>query len=222
MANAPAWSYTSLTAFETCPWRYYLTRVSKEVKEPASEAMLHGNQVHKALELRLKDKTPLPEAYAAYEGYCAKIEATPGRLFTETQVALNAKFEVTGWFDKDAWCRGVIDVGVVNGKKATALDWKTGKVKPDSAQMMLFAGLLFHSEPEVERVSTGFIWLAHEKLTQETYTRSQLPEIWQEFLPRVKRLENAYAADKWEKKPSGLCRAWCPVGASRCGHCGSG
>ena len=221
MAKTPAWSYTSLTTFETCPKRYYLTRVTKEVKEPPSEAMTWGNTVHKALELRIKDKTPLPAVMQDYEKYCASIEASPGRVFTETQYALNAKFERTGWFDKDVWCRGVVDVGVINGKKAAALDWKTGKVKEDSKQMMLFAGFILHTEPEVETVSTGFIWLKHNKVNKETYTREQLPEIWQEFLPRVRRLEVAYEQNKWEAKPSGLCRAWCPVGKSLCDHCGT-
>ena len=51
MSKPLAWSYSLLQAFETCPRRFKLTRITKEVQEPQSEAMLHGNEVHKSLEL---------------------------------------------------------------------------------------------------------------------------------------------------------------------------
>ncbi len=218
--NAPAWSYTILTAFETCPRRYYLTRVSKEVKEPQSEHTVYGNEVHKAFENRLKNKTLLPEHLAKHEGLCAKLETTPGQLFVEEKITLNAQLKPTSWFAKDAWCRGIIDVCVDSGANVAVLDWKTGKPKPESEQLKLFAALIFETRLYVEKVSTGFVWLAHGKMDKEVFTREQLPELWQEFLPRVRRLELAYQDDKWEAKPSGLCREWCPVGKALCVHCG--
>ena len=56
-----AWSYSALTAFETCPRRFELTRVTRQVKEPQTEATIWGNEVHKALELFAKDGKPLPK-----------------------------------------------------------------------------------------------------------------------------------------------------------------
>ena len=44
------WSYSSLNAWEQCPRRYHLTRIAKVISEPQTEATLHGNEVHKALE----------------------------------------------------------------------------------------------------------------------------------------------------------------------------
>lgn len=216
----PAWSYSSLTAYETCAYRYYLTRVSKEVKEPQTEATTHGNNVHKALEHRIRDKTPLPDTMKQYEKYCTKIETTPGQVFAEQKIALNAQFQPTKWVGDDTWVRMILDVTIDSGARAATLDWKTGKIKTDSKQLMLCAAGVMHSRPYVNEVRTGFIWLKDDKLTTETYKREQLPEIWQEFLPRVKRLEHAYNDSKWEKKPSGLCRDWCPVGKRLCEHCG--
>ena len=109
---------------------------------------------------------------------------------------------------------------VINGKRGTIWDWKTGKVKPDSSQLKLFAGITFALHPEVEKISTGFLWLAYDRNTIAEFKRSDVPDIWNEFLPRVLRLENAYTKDKWEAKPSGLCRAWCPVGKNLCDFCG--
>ena len=216
----PAWSYTSLTAFETCPKRYYLTRVSKEVREPQTEATTWGNNVHKALELRVKDKTPLPAGREQWEGIAAKFDTAVGQVMTEKKFTLNANMGETSWFGDDAWLRCILDVTVDKGRSAAVLDYKTGKRKVDSAQMMLFAGVLMQVKPMIDKVSTGFIWLKENKTDTKVFTRDELPDIWGEFLPRVKRLENAHEFNKWEARPSGLCREWCPVGKSRCTHCG--
>jgi hypothetical protein len=100
---------------------------------------------------------------------------------------------------------------VLNGNKALLLDWKTGKRKFDSSQLKLFAGLAFAHYPQVEIVFTGFVWLKEGKIDKDTFTREDVPAIWQEFVPRVRRLERAYEEDKFPPKPSGLCSKWCPV-----------
>ena len=215
-----AWSYTALTAFETCPKRYYLTRVSKEVKEGATEATTWGNCVHKALELRVKDKTPLPAGMEKFEAIAAKFDNISGEVSTETKFTLDEHMKVTDWFSKDAWLRCIFDLTIDKGVTAAVLDYKTGKRKVDSKQLQLFAGVMMGVKPELEVVKTGFIWLKENKTDTQTFTRKDLPDIWGEFLPRVDRLDHAFAYNKWEAKPSGLCREWCPVGKSRCTHCG--
>ena len=159
------WSYSALTAFETCPKRFQLTRVTKQVVEKQTEATLWGNQVHKALELFAAKGQPLPPEMQKYESYVKQILSIEGKL-------------------------------------------------------KLFAALAFAMYPWVQRVVTGFIWLKVEKFDKEVFTRDQLPEIWNEFMPRLSRVATAYDQDKWLPKPSGLCKNWCPVGRSLCEHCG--
>jgi hypothetical protein len=55
MSLPAPWSYSSLSSFLQCPRRFYLTRVVKEVKEPPTQATLWGQEVHSALELRIKE-----------------------------------------------------------------------------------------------------------------------------------------------------------------------
>ena len=55
------WSYSALSAFETCPRRYQLTRVTKEVVERQHEASIWGNKVHKHLEHYANKTAQLPE-----------------------------------------------------------------------------------------------------------------------------------------------------------------
>ena len=217
--NKP-WSYSALTAYETCPRRYELTRVSRTVKEPQTEATIWGNQVHKALELYAKGEKPLPEDLKKYEKYVNKILSYEGKRVIEERIALDKNFRPTKWMAKDVWVRGIIDIGVVGSEKAYLLDWKTGKRKPDMDQLKLFAALAFAVYPWIEKVTTGFIWLKTKEFDKEMFTREQLPEIWDEFMPRLNRLAISFRDDKWTPKPSGLCKNWCPVGRNNCEFCG--
>jgi CRISPR/Cas system-associated exonuclease Cas4 (RecB family) len=220
MAKPIAHSYSSISSFETCPKRHYIIKVAKEVTEPPTEALTWGNTVHKALELRLRDGTELPAKLSKYEQYAKKLTAMSGSLLVEEEIALTRDFERVGWWDRAAWLRGKLDVAVVDGTKAAILDWKTGSRKPDNDQLNLFAGLAFAVLPDVQTVSTGFIWLKEGKFDKRVFTREQTPVIWQDFLPRIERVERAHAENKWPAKPSGLCRAYCPVGRARCEYCG--
>ena len=222
MTKPLAWSYSSLTAFETCPKRYYLTKVTKEVKEPQTEATMWGNKVHKALEHRLVNATPLPDSMAAFEPLAETIslKAKGGKLEAEQKMALTKSFNPTSWFAKDVWVRGITDFTITKGDKVFIGDWKTGKPTPASSQLKLTAAMTMHQKPWVNTVINAFVWLKTGGITHETFTREDIPTIWQEFTPRITRLEVAMAEDKWPARPSGLCRAWCPVGKKLCEHCG--
>lgn len=214
--NVLPWSYSSLSSFETCPLRHKLTRLDKVVIEPPSTAMTHGNEVHKALELHLNGDKQLPEKYAEYLPIVERVRQQPGKRLVEYKFGVTQGFRETTFFAKDVWFRGVIDVGIVGTKTAALLDWKTGKPKTDGDQMMLFAAAGFAAFPYLEKVRTGYVWLAHSKMDTKDFHRDELPAIWQEFTPRVIRMVKAQEDDKFPPKPSGLCKAWCPVPKSMC------
>jgi len=214
--KTPPWSYSSLTSFETCNKRYYHLKVAKDVVETPHEATTWGSTVHKFMEDRVRDGTPLPVSVAGYEALIAPIIAKSGEKLIEQQYAINAAMQPTTWMADDAWCRGIVDVGVLTGNKALLLDWKTGKRKVDSSQLKLFAGLAFAHYPQVETVFTGFVWLKEGRVDKQKFEREDSAAIWQEFLPRVRRLERAYEESKFPPKPSGLCSKWCPVPRRLC------
>lgn len=223
MHKPVAWSYSSLSAFETCPHRWFLTKVSKQVHEPQTTATLWGNQVHKALELRVGKGQPLPDTMKQFEPVAQSIAAkrdSGAKIECEQKMALNARFQPTTWFGKDVWVRGITDVTLTKGTTAIVLDYKTGKPTPDSAQLRLTAAMTFAHKPYIQKVVNAFLWLKikDEPPTTEVITREEIPDIWQEFAPRVQRLEIAVAENKFPKKPSGLCRAWCPC--TMCEHNG--
>ena len=220
-----AWSYSSLEAFETCPHRYQQTKVLKTIVEPQTESMLWGNRVHKALELRVGKGTPLSKELIQYEPIAASIcrkRDIGAKIVCEQKLALNKNFKVTTWFASDVWVRGITDVTIVKGDKAVILDHKTGKPKPGSGQLKLTAAITFATLPYINTITNSFLWLKSGTTTTETFQRDQAPEIWQEFMPRVQRMEEALKQDNWPKRPSGLCKSWCPVHTCEFNGRGSG
>lgn len=204
----PAWTYSQLEKFENCPRQFYHVRVKRDVVEPPTEATLWGGRVHEAMEYRIKDGTALPEGMTQWEGLATKIANMAGEKFCEVEMALDENFQPAPW--GNAWTRGIADLLIVNGDKAVNLDYKTGKRKL-THQLMLYAGYTFAIYPKVNTVVTGFVWMRDKKIDKETFTRDQVPMIWQTFIPKVRKLESAYERDAWPARPSGLCKGWCPV-----------
>lgn len=216
MSKPFAWSYSLLQAFETCPRRFKLTRLTKTVVEPQSEAMTHGNEVHKSLELAVADGRPLPAKHAQYQPFVNAVLAAPGVKHAEMKFGLTRDFRPTEFFGRDVWLRGILDLRVVLPKSATVIDWKTGKPKADDDQMRLFAVSMFSIHPEIDKVRTGYAWLAHNKLDSAVFHRADAPAIWQEFIVRVGRVTKAADTGEYPPRPSGLCRNWCPVPRGMC------
>jgi hypothetical protein len=187
--------------------------VFKRVVEPQTEATLWGNKVHKALELRVRDGTPLPKEMESYEKLASKIadKAKGLTLGVEQKLALTRDFKETTFFAKDVWLRSILDLSIEKGTKAFIGDWKTGKKNPNSEQLQLSAAVFFATRPWIDEITNSFLWLQAGEVTTEKFHRADAPAIWQNFLPRVQRLEEAVAIQKFPKRPSGLCRNYCPV-----------
>jgi hypothetical protein len=205
-----AWSWSALEAFETCPKRYFHTKVAKDVADPPGEEADWGNRVHKVLDERIKSGVPIAGTMGAFEPYVSQLEAAPGKLYGEQKVALTRDLEPTTWFSKTVWVRAIVDAVVDAGSKILLIDWKTGKRKP-SGQLRLSAAIGAAVYEQAEQFDTAFIWFKDKRIDRQTVTRPEVPGIWEEFLPRVERLEDAIRTGDFPEKPSGLCRKWCPV-----------
>lgn len=206
-----SWSFSSRQDFKTCARQYHELRVLKNYPKQDNIHNIWGDRVHKAFEGALRDGKAMPEEMALWQGVVEQFRKMKGTLLVEQQLTINKDFQPTEWFAPDAWCRGVIDAMWIDGDLVRAVDWKTGKRKPNSDQLALFALLIFHHYPEVERVKTMFVWLKTFEKDFELFTRDQMPTLWQRFLPDVQRIEKAFATDVWLPTSSGLCYEYCPV-----------
>lgn len=212
--NKPfAWSFSALNNYQTCPYQYYRLKVKKDVKDKQNESALWGNEVHKKLDHRVGNKVALPERFKQYEKYAKPFDNAKGVVIAEQKLTLNRDLKPTGWFSKDAWCRGIVDVTTLRADtgKAALFDWKTGKRKKDIDQLMLFAAMAFAHYPEIDKADTAFVWLKENAIDKESFTRDQEGDIWDHFNRKLRPMQMSYNNDKWPKKPSGLCKGWCPV-----------
>lgn len=216
--NEP-WSFSRLQAFETCPLRYYETKVAKNFQETTHPTTEWGTRGHLALEERVRDEKELPSEFAYLESFAAGIAAIPGATHCEHELACTRTYEPTEFDSPTAWSRGIIDVFKLRDADAVCLDYKFGKLKP-SAQLKLNALLVFANYPQVEKVVTRFLWIALRDITEGVYYRKDAPALWQDFVGRAAALQEAYDVGVFNPKPSGLCKNYCPV--KTCGYCGKG
>jgi CRISPR/Cas system-associated exonuclease Cas4 (RecB family) len=205
-------SFSSIKLFENCPLRYYHQRIAKTVKDQGGEASLHGERIHKFLEERLKGVLEeLPSEVANLEPVVSVIKAMVGTgdLHIEQEMTLNPGLTPTGWWDPDAWIRSKLDVLIVKKHSAVVMDWKTGKRRPDFTQLELFALQVFAHYPDVELVTSTFVWTQDMSTDKEIYRKRDASVYWERLLDRIRRIEVAAEKDNWPAKPSGLCR-YCP------------
>lgn len=210
----PPWSYSSLGAYTTCPKQYHETRVLKRYVQQESEQIKWGNEVHKAIEERGKNGTPLPERVRKVAAIAEKIQdQLPGFHHHERKFAVTVDLKATDFYAADAWSRSVVDFLAIKGSTAVSLDWKTGKRKEGSTQLVLSSAHIFANMPEVDKISTGFVWLAEGgKITgKQTLYRSEYDNLYKSFIPDLVNMQWSYDNDAWPPRPSGLCKRWCPV-----------
>jgi len=207
----PMWSFSSAGQFETCPKQYAEVRVYKRIKEVMGVEASWGDAVHKSLEMRVKTGAPLPPAHEPYAVLADAIRQLPGTVVAEQDIALDMHLQLVQWMDPKAWLRGKIDILQINGNRALVLDWKTGKVKPKSDQLRLFALMVFATRPEVDMVRTAFIWIKHRQRTVAEFTRAQVDAMWEPFREKYHRIMWAHITGDFPARPSGLCNGWCPV-----------
>jgi hypothetical protein len=205
------WSISSLSDFANCPKAYHHKRVLKDVDDPPNEAGLYGDYVHKRFEAYLRGEITDLADLSSYKDYLDTILALPGTLYPERKYGITKKGEPCDFESEGVWCRGIIDVLVINGTTATIIDHKTGKRKFDTKQLKLCSLLVMYHHPEIDRVRTGYMWLKDGAFDTETYARDQITELWGDFAESLQQYKQAFRTETFGPRPSGLCNGWCPV-----------
>ena len=209
------WSYSSLKDFITCPKQYYHTKVAKDFTKKATEQMLYGTAVHKALEDYVRDGTPLAKNYQMFKPQVDPLLSIAGSRYCEHEMALDYDRKPCGFHDDNRWVRGIVDLLVVDGDTAFIVDYKTGSSKyADPKQLKLMALMTYAHFPSVDRIKAALLFVAKNVFIPEEYFRSDISKLWAEFLPSVERLKLAYENDVWPAQPNSLC-GWCPVSSCK-------
>lgn len=205
------WSFSSLKDFINCPKQYYHTKVAKDFEKKATQQMLYGTEVHKALENYVRDGTPLAKNYERFKSQLDALVAVAGLRYCEHQMALTLAKEPCAFDAEDRWVRGIVDLLIVDGDTAFIVDYKTGSNRyPDLKQLKLMALMTYVHFPEVQTIKAGLLFVMHNTFITEEYNRKDADKLWQHFMPDLQRLEVAYENDVWFPKAGPLC-GWCPV-----------
>lgn len=85
-------------------------------------------------------------------------------------------------------------------------------MKHDSVQLVLSAACVFAHYPKVEKIGCTFVWLQDDEMSTDHYTRQDVADaLANGILDRIKEMERAALNSIYPKRPSGLCRQYCPV-----------
>jgi hypothetical protein len=222
----PAWSYSSITLFDQCPKKYYHLRVNKDVKEPESEQMIYGKDLHLAAEEYVRDGKELPAKYLFIKPMLDKLNAMPGEKLCENKLAVKivdgCKLAPCDFFDKNVWYRGIADLIILDKdkKEARVIDYKTGKSAQyaDTKQLKLMAATVFIHHPEITVIKAGLLFVIANEFIKAEYTTHHRLAYFEEFKPLVNQLEACLKNNVWNPKRNFTCSKWCPV--LECSHNG--
>lgn len=214
----PAWSYSALTLFDQCPLKYKKLRVTKEIKEPESEAMIYGTEVHKAAELHVRDSVPISPKYKFIQPYMDKMKALPGNKLCEHKLGLrieDGKIVPCGFFANDVWFRCVVDLLSLDNAKGVAyvIDYKTGKSSQyaDDLQLKLMAAAVFLHFGQIQTIRAGLLFFIAKDFIKRIYDTKQKLTVFSEVDTILQRREVAYETGVFNPKQNFTCKGWCPV-----------
>ena len=203
----PVLSFTFLNTFDICPKQAYHRYVAKDHPFVGTEASKWGDVVHKALEKRLDDKTPLPKEVAKYEFYAAALEPLAPKV--EQKLGITRDGEPIGFFDDDVWLRGKADVVVMQDSKALLFDWKTGKRREDPYELEVQALLVWAQKPSIHKITGHYVWL-QDGVVGRAHDVSNTGETLECIQEKADEIEHCHKTGEWRTKPGPLC-GWCPV-----------
>ncbi len=205
-----AWSYSAITSFENCPYKFWATKIGRIVSD-VNQYNAKGDLEHQYFENYLKKGIVLPPEAAPFAPLLDKLKALPGQKYYEYQMTLDANFVPCRWKDYDrAYVRAAADFLHVHDDRAHYFDWKSGKVRKDDEQIELTALMVFKHFPQVQQLNAGLVFYRQNKLHPHIVRRSDEALLWNGWIGRVRELERAVREDSWPKTPNPLC-AWCPV-----------
>jgi PD-(D/E)XK nuclease superfamily protein len=206
----PPLHFTFLNTWSICPHQAARRYILKDLPRTApSPEMKWGDDVHKDLEARVRDKTPLPTEMAKYEPYAMVLDKYKADV--ETKLAVTRRGESCSFFDNDrVFFRGKLDI-VLRGENYVLLDWKTGGSKYENPlELQTGAVLLAADRDDGKSIFGRYVWLKEGRLGTDYDLSSALTATWSLMLNFADRIQEAINKNYFPKLPGPLC-TWCPV-----------
>ncbi len=219
----PAWSYSALKTFETCPYRTYISKV-KKIREDFGPAAERGTRIHDEAEKYVRHELgELPDSLKKFAEKFSELKElfTEAKVETEGEWGFTLSWEPTGWLSPDTWARVKLDALVHEDEKsARVIDYKTGKQIGNeiahSQQALIYAIATFFRYPDLDSVNTELWYLDHGTTMEQAYTRDEAMV----FMPKLhERAVAMTTATKFTPNPSTYNCRWCSFGKGAEPHC---
>ena len=206
-------AYSHLEKHELCPKKCYHESVAKDIPFKETEVTIWGNEAHKALQISVSEGRPLGERFTMYQRVVDVLRAKGGTRHCEKMLGITKDLQPCGFFDQNVYARGKGDVIIDLGETAFYGDYKTGKKKSGGRDLDFMAVLIFVNFPHIQKLNSAFIWLSTTpvSLTTKTFTREQLPELWDSFKDDIANFEWSLENNQWNARENFLCKNWCQV-----------
>lgn len=213
MRKVLPWSYSSLTGYENCPHQFYEVRIAGTTPRKDTKEASSGVDIHKQIEDYCNGVASLEDKKLKKIVDKTLADLDKAFLKFEHKLAITQKREPTEWEAEDCHHRGIMDVSYINPDDPVAkvFDWKSGKVNAYSQQLKANALTIFAHYPHVQEVRTQYVWLKFDSVTPGRVFREFSDKIWDAFEKRVTVMVAAEQQNIWPKRPSGLCKRYCPV-----------
>lgn len=212
--SLPVGTYSFYSNFENCPHKAFHIYVAKDIPRVETPEMKWGNDVHSAMEERLRDDVSLPENMQQAEPIarvlCELKKTNPIRV--EAQLAIDSYGNPCDYWKGNPWLRGKLDfvmVATQETKSAWMLDWKTGKVREEPFELEVGALLLKAWMPELAQIRAQYFWMQTGK-SGVAYNINDHRTTWTKVNALREEAVNYLAAGVWPKRKNPLC-GWCPV-----------
>lgn len=212
--NKPlVWSYSFLSTYDRCARQGQARYITKEIKFVETPEMAKGNRVHSAAETALKLRQFPEVPYDDMIPYFRSIYSIPAKeLLAEQQLGVDRNWNPVGFFDKNVWGRGKLDVtALINYENAILFDWKTGNTWEDPTELKVQAVLLKAKHPNLKKIKGAYIWLKEGKWG-DVYDLSDTIDNTKEWIENtVHKVEQGL----FYAQPNKLC-GWCDL--TTCKH----
>ena len=185
------------------------------MKDDGSEATVYGKELHKAAEDYIKDSTPIPPQFAFIQDTVDALKNIPGEKHTEIELGVsnkNGRLNPCGFYDKDAWYRGIADLLIVNGDEGYLVDYKSSKNAKyaDLKQLDLLAGAVFAHFPELKTLKSALLFVVSNEFVNKEHSSQHKLAYFEHVRFDLERLETALETGVWNAVAGPLC-GWCPV-----------
>ncbi len=209
-------TYTTFNTYENvCPHQCFRRYIKRDVPYQETPEMKFGNDGHAAMELRVGGGKPLPASLEKMETIAQAFVQRGAKA--EQKLALTAEGRTTGFWDKNAWYRGKLDISIIVDTVGYIPDFKTGKtIRENPLELELNACLLQAQNPHLKKIVGQYVWMPDmygirlEPVLGPLHELSNTMRSWETIRRIAALIENDRKTGEFEKRKSGLC-GWCDV-----------